>query len=531
MAIGSGIVRALGGDGDIAALTGPHTRVVDLRGRLAIPAFGDAHIHPVQGGLEGKRCTLLGARSGQDCLNEIGTYSASLPADAWVLGGGWSVTTFPGGAPAAADLDRVTGRRPAFLTNRDRHSAWVNTAALHAAGITDRTPDPPDGRIERDRSGAPAGTLHAGAVRLVADHIPPPTSAELTDALLSAQKFLHSVGITSVQDACVGDAGEIGIPDTFGTYLQAAIDHKLTMRVTGALWWDRSLGLNQIDRLLARRAAAEGIGYFRATSVKLMLDGVSETLTAAMSSPYLDGHGHGTSHYGNLFIDPDELAEVANQLSDHGFQLHFHAVGDRAVTAALDAVESLPRPARDSARHQIAHLRFVKPADLERFSRAGVVANFQPLLACDDEQNRTLTVPFVGPQRAAWQYRIGGVFGRAGRVAFGSGWPVSSPNPLQEMHVAVNRMLSRRLGRPGSPETSRPLLLAEAIPVDAALHAFTAGVAHVNHEDHMAGQLRPGMLADVVVLDRDLYSIPPSTIGDTSVAMTIASGHVVHGDE
>jgi predicted amidohydrolase YtcJ len=160
-----------------------------------------------------------------------------------------------------------------------------------------------------------------------------------------------------------------------------------------------------------------------------------------------------------------------------------------------------------------------------------VVANFQPLWACDDEQNYKLTVPFVGPERAAWQYRIGEVFRRAGRVAFGSDWPVSSPNPLQEMHVAVNRVLSARLGRPGSPETSRPLLPREAIPVDAAIHAFTAGVAYVNHEDHVTGALRLGMLADVAVLDRDLYTIPPDTIGDTSVAMTIASGQVVHGDE
>lgn len=531
IAMGGGIIRALGSNDDIRALTGPFTRVVNLRGRLAIPAFGDAHVHPVQGGLESRRCNLIGRRTRQECLDEIAAYSARLPPDAWVLGGGWSMPAFPGGIPSAADLDRVTGGRPAFLPNRDHHSAWVNTAALRTAGITARTPDPGDGRIQRDHSGAPVGTLHDGAMRLVADHVPPPTDKELTDALLTAQQFLHSVGITSIQDACVGDAGELGIPDTFRTYLRAAADRKLTMRVTGAQWWDRHLGLSQIDRLLARRAAAEGSGYFRATTVKMMLDGVCETFSAAMSSPYLDGHGRRTSHCGSLFIDPGELAEAASQLSDHGFQLHFHAVGDRAVTAALDAVESLPRPARDASRHQIAHLQFIRPTDLDRFARAGVVANFQPLWACDNEQNYMLTVPFVGSERAAWQYRIGEIFRRAGRVAFGSDWPVSSPNPLQEMHVAVNRVLSARLGRPGTPETSRPLLLQEAIPVDAALHAFTAGVAHVNHEDHVAGVLRPGMLADVVVLDHDLYTIPPSAIGDTSVAMTIASGQVVHGDD
>lgn len=529
-AIGNGIIRALGSDEDIRPLSGPFTRVVNLRGRLAVPAFGDAHIHPVQGGLDSRRCNLLGLRSRGRYLDQIAAYSDSLPPGAWVLGSGWSMTAFPEGAPTAADLDRVTGGRPAFLPHRDRHSAWVNSAALRLAGLSRRTPDPLDGRIERDRSGTPIGTLHGGAMRLVADKVPPPTTSELVEALLTAQKFLHSVGITSVQDACVGDAGELGIADTFGAYRRAAVDRKLSLRVTGAQWWDRRLGVSQIDRLLARREAAEGSGYFRATTVTLMLDGVCEAFTAAMGTPYLDEHGRRSTHRGNLLMEPAELAEAAGRLSDHGFQLHFNAAGDRAVTTALDAIESLPRPARDSARHHIAHLRFIRPTDLSRFARSGAVATFQPLRACDSEQNQ-LTVPFVGPERAAWQYRIREVFRCAGRVAFGSHWPVSSPNPLQQIHVAVNRMLSPRLAGAGSPGASRPLLPAEAIPVDAALHAFTAGVAHVNHEEHVTGTLRPGMLADIAVIDHDLYSIPPSAIGDASVAMTVASGQVVHGDE
>ena len=531
MAIGGGMVRALGSEDDVRAYTGPYTRVIDLRGRLAIPAFGDAHVHPVLGGLDGQRCNLLGRRTAQECLVQIAGHSGRLPRDAWVVGGGWSNSAFPGGVPSAAELEKVSGGRPAFLLNRNHHSAWVNTTALRLAGVTGSTPDPADGRIERDSSGQPTGVLHDGAVRLVSAYVPAPTAAELAEALLSAQRFLHSVGITSVQDACVGEADEMGIPDTFGTYLRAATDHRLSMRVTGALWWDRSLGLSQVDRLLARRAAADGSGYFRATAVKIMLDGVCESFSAAMGSPYLDGHGRETSHSGRLFIEPAELTEVARSLSDHGFQLHFHAVGDRAVTAALDAIEDLPRPARNTARHHIAHAQFIRPADLDRFARSGAVATFQPLWACDNEQNYLLAVPYTGPERAAWQYRIGEVFRRAGRVAFGSDWPVSSPNPLQQIHVAVNRMLSPRLGRPGSPETSRPLRPAEAIPVDAAVYAFTAGVAYVNHEDHVTGTLRPGMLADVAVLDRDIYTVPPETIGDTSVAMTIASGQVVHGDE
>ncbi len=356
---------------------------------------------------------------------------------------------FPGGTPTAADLDAVTGGRPAFLPNRDHHTAWVNSAALAIADITSSTQDPADGRIERDGAGNPTGALHDGAMRIVADYVPPPSQAELTTALLTAQRHLHSLGITSIQDACVGDAGEISIPDTFATYRLAAADRLLTCRVTGALWWDRFRGLHQLDTLQARREEADGGGYFRATSVKLMLDGVCETFTAAMGAPYLDGHGHATDHAGSLFIEPDELTEAVGRLADLGFQLHFHAIGDRAVAAALDALAALPEAQRISGRHHIAHLQFISPADLERFARLRVTGNFQPLWACKDEQNDRLTLPFVGLERANWQYRIASLLRMGTRIAFGSDWPVSSADPLQELHVAVNRVLSSRLGRAG----------------------------------------------------------------------------------
>ena len=531
-AIGAGVIKALGSDDQIREHIGPRTRIVNLRGRLAIPAFGDAHIHPVQGGLESLRCNLVGSRTRQQCLDEIAAYCDNLPPDSWVLGGGWSMSSFPGGTPTAADLDAVTGGRPAFLPNRDHHSAWVNTAALNLAGVTERTPDPADGRIERDHAGFPAGALHEGAMRLVGQHVPAATAVELMAGLAAAQQHLHALGITSIQDACVGTAGELGVPDAFDTYLRAAADRMLTLRVNGSLWWDRFRGLGQLADLQSRReAAGNGAGNFRATTVKLMLDGVCETFTAAMGAPYLDGHGHPTDHAGSLFIDPYELREAARQLSGLGFQMHFHAIGDRAVTVALDTLAALPAERRTAGRHHLAHLQFISPPDLDRFASLGVVANFQPLWACEDDQNTDLTVPFVGQERASWQYRIGAVLRHGACVAFGSDWPVSSADPLQEMHVAVNRVLSARLGEAGAKETTTPLLPAEAITVDAAVDAFTRGVAYVNHEDDMAGTLAPGMRADIAVLDQDLYAITPGEIGDTSVKLTIAGGRVVHGDE
>jgi hypothetical protein len=446
-----------------------------------------------------------------------------------VTGGGWTMSAFPGGLPTAADLDTVTGGRPAFLPNRDHHSAWVNTAAMTIAGIDAGTQDPADGRIERDESGRPTGALHDGAMRLVSAYVPAATEAELLTGLVAGQSHLHSLGITSFQDACVGAAGELGMPDSFGTYLMAADYGMLDSHVVGALWWDRDRGLGQIDDLLARREQATE-GRFRATTVKLMLDGVCETFTAAMSAPYLDRSGHPTDHSGRLFIEPEELAEAVRRLGAAGFQLHFHAIGDLAVTTALDALAALPADERRAARHHLAHLQFITPRDMARFAELGVVANFQPLWACAEIQMEELTLPFVGAERALWQYQIGSLLRLGTRVAFGSDWPVSSADPLQEIHVAVNRVLSERLGRPGMPECVNPFLPDQAITVDAAVDAFTSGVAWVNHSEDVAGRLLPGMRADVAVLDQDLFTIAPRDIGSTSVVTTVAGGTVVYGD-
>ena len=537
LAVRGGLIQAVGTDEEIRQVTGPGTRVVPLRGRLALPAFGDAHVHAVAGGLESLRCNPLGLRTRQDSLAAVAAYCAGLDPDAWVLGGGWTMAAFPGGLPTAADLDPITGGRPAFLPNRDHHSAWVNTVALERAGIDAHTPDPPDGRIERDEAGRPTGTLHDGAMRRVAAHLPSPGAAELRAGLLAAQAHLHSLGITRFQDACVGAADELGIPDAFDTYRQAAEDGTLTCHVVGALWWDRSRGLGQIDDLLARReragrggSEAGTRGRFRASTVKLMLDGVCETFTAAMSAPYLDRHGHPTEHQGRLFIDPETLAGATGRLAAEGFQLHFHAIGDRAVATALDALAALPTGQRRAGRHHLAHLQFIAPRDMDRFRALDAVANFQPLWACNEPQMEEMTLPFVGPERATWQYQIGSLIRGGTRIAFGSDWPISSADPLQEMHVAVNRMLSERLGQAGEPACARPFLPAQAITVDNAIGAFTSGVDWVNHEEHTAGTLLPGLRADVAVFDQDLYAIPPGAIGDTSVVLTVASGNVVFGD-
>ena len=224
------------------------------------------------------------------------------------------------------------------------------------------------------------------------------------------------------------------------------------------------------------------------------------------------------------------LSEATRRLAAAGFQLHFHAIGDRAVAVALDTLEALPAAQRQAARHHLAHLQFIAPRDLGRFKALDAVANFQPLWATADPQMEELTIPFVGAERSAWQYQIGSLVRRGTRIAFGSDWPVSSADPLQEIHVAVNRVLSERLGRRGERECTDPFQPEQAITVTDAIDAFTAGVAWVNHSEDVAGRLLPGMRADVTVLDQDLFAIPARDIGGTSVVMTVAGGTVVYGD-
>ncbi len=522
-------ISALGTDDEIRDLLTPRTRVINLRGRLVIPSFGDAHVHAVNAGLESLRCNLLGLRTRDECLATIKSFAAGLPGDAWVLGGGWSMEGFPDG-PLAVDLDQICGGRPAFLPNRDHHTAWVNSAAIERAGIGPETADPFDGRIERDQGGGATGALHDGAMALVGRIVPSPPATELANALSIAQTTLHSLGITHWQDACVGNAPELGVVDTYDAYRSAGLDGRLSARVVGAQWWDRNRGLEQIPELATRREAASA-GPFRATSVKMMLDGVCETATAAMSKPYLGLPAANKGHRGNLFLEPDLVKAAVAALDADGFQVHFHAIGDRATTLALDALEALPVSRRGRGRHHLAHLQFISPSDLPRFAPLGAVANFQPLWACSDPQMEELTLPLVGPERADWQYSIGTLLRSGARVAFGSDWPVSSPDPLQEIHVAVNRTLSECYGRAGTPECERPFRESEAITVLEAVDAFTKGVAFVNNDEVGLGSLLPGAPADLVVLDRDIFRVERRTLGETSVAVTVAAGRVVHGEE
>ena len=508
-------IVAIGSARDVASLVGPATRLVDLRGRTVLPGFQDAHCHPVHGGLALIRCELHGLRGVGTYTDAIRRYADANPDEAWIRGDGWSMDDFPGGNPPKAVLDAVVPDRPVAVSSRDGHSLWVNSRTLAIAGITAATADPVDGVIIRDEHGEPAGTLHEGATDLVEAIQPRDTPAELERGLVLGQAYLHGLGITAWQDASVEPLDE-------AAYRAVAGRGELTGRVVGALWWDRERGAGQIEELVERRARG-AIGGFAPTSVKIMQDGVLENFSGALLEPYRDAAGRPTDNIGRSFIDAQALKQHVTDLDRLGFQVHFHAIGDRAVREALDAFEAaLVENGRTDNRHHISHIQVIHPADIPRFRRLGVAANMQPLWAAHEGQMDNLTIPFLGPERAGWQYPFASLRRSGTMLCAGSDWAVSTPDPLLQMEVAVNRVSPELRGR------AKPFLPSERLTLPDAIAAFTTGTAFVQHMDDETGSLEPGKLADLVVLDRDLFDREAGEIGDARVVATFVGGIAVH---
>jgi predicted amidohydrolase YtcJ len=518
VAVRDGRIAAVGPDAVVATWIGPRTRVIELRGRTVTPGFQDAHVHPVHGGLGMLRCDLHEDLQSGPGYDKIEAYARSHPDEAWIRGGGWYMAAFEGGTPRREDLDRIVPDRPVFLTNRDGHGAWVNSKALELAGITAATTDPSDGRIERDPDGTPSGTLHEGAMDLVTRLMPDDTPAELEEALRLGQRHLHGFGITAWQDAIVEPQAEER------AYVALAGTGGLTGRVVGALWWDHHRGAEQIDEFVERRRTT-AIGRYAPTSVKLMMDGVLENFTGALLEPYLDRHGAMTDNRGLLQIDPAGLASWVPAIDALGFQPHFHAIGDRAVRVSLDAVEAARRANGPSdTRPHIAHIQLIHPDDIPRFRELGVVANAQPLWAGHDDQMDVLTIPFLG-DRWTWQYPFRSLRAAGAVVAMGSDWSVSSPNPLWEMHLAVERKQPVEY-----IANSAVLLPEERLDLIDALAGFTCNAAYVNHLEGVTGSIEVGKYADLAVLDRDLFDRGAGRIGDVRAIGTFIEGVAVFED-
>jgi predicted amidohydrolase YtcJ len=506
-------IVAVGTDDDVRPFRGPATEVTSLPGRMVVPGFQDAHVHPSVGGRNLLNVNLDDLHSKQDYLDRIKAVADANPDLEWIVGGGWYNTVFTDtGGPRKEDLDAVVPDRPVFLLNTDVHAGWANSRALELAGYSASSPDPWDGYLVRDPDGSPTGTLQEGAaydvLRTVAAQ---PSVAQWKTYLLRAQQELHALGITGWQDAWVE-------PDLLRAYRELADEGSLTARVVASMWWDRHRGMDQVDRLVEQRGWATG-GTLHATTVKIMLDGCPETCTGSMLEPYEGAFGERHDR-GIQFIEAEALTEAVVALDALGFQVHQHALGDRAFRSGLYAIEAARTTnGWNDARHHIAHIQLPDPADLPRLRRLGVVANLQPFWAQPDPVIEEITVPRVG-ERASRLYPFASIAATGAQLCAGSDWPVTTPNPWLELEVAVTR-------RPPGASDAEPLDASERLDLATAMAAFARGSAFVNHDDE-AGVLAPGMRADLVVLDRDPFDRSLGPIGATSVDLTIASGRVVH---
>jgi predicted amidohydrolase YtcJ len=482
---------------------------------MIVPGFQDAHVHPSVGGRNLLNVNLDDLHAKDDYLARIRAFADAHPDLPWITGGGWYNPVFAATeGPRKEDLDAIVPDRPVFLINTDVHAAWANTKALELAGITADTPDPWDGYFVRDPDGTPTGCLQEGAAYdLWRTVLPRPDTAGWVECLKVAQRELHALGITAWQDAWDEE-------DLLRAYRQMDDTGDLTMRVVASLWWDRHKGMDQVDDLRTMREWGTA-GLVNASTIKIMLDGCPESCTGSVLHPYEgpfgDRHGLGIQ-----FVEAEALKEAVTALDGLGFQVHQHALGDRAVRGALDAVEAARAAnGRNDNRHHLAHLQIPDPADLPRLRDLGVIANMQPYWAQPDPMIEEMTTPRVGAERAARLYPIGDVRASGAVLAFGSDWPVTTPNPFLEMEVAVTRQV------PGEPEAG-VLHPSQRIDLQAALAAFTRGSAYVNHDDD-AGTIAEGKRADLAVLDRNLFDRSQGAIGEATVTATVASGRIVHG--
>jgi predicted amidohydrolase YtcJ len=505
MVVRDGQIVYVGDDAGTRAYEGRNATIIDLSGKAVFPGFHDTHTHLLMDGTSRLYVDLFDATTVEALVDTVWTWAEQNSAAPWVQGGGWSMATFEGRLHKS-QLDAVVPDRPVFLVSSDAHTAFVNSVALELAGITSATPDPKDGKIERDGVGEPTGVLHESACERVAELLPPYPVERVDEGLAQAMQQANQFGITTIVDASVRDWMLAG-------YSRAEAQGSLTLRVHGAVWASPELldDLGQIDALRSQYSSER----IRVDSVKLFVDGLIESETAVMLEPYTTGT-NGTPIYSD-----EELHEAAIRLDAMGFQLHAHVIGDGATRQFLDTLEAVieANGSRDR-RPQLAHLEVVHPDDWPRLAALGAHANFQMLWAYPDPYIQELTRPLLGEQRSNYLYPIGALHAAGVTIVAGSDWAVSSMNPFEAIEVAVTRQ---------NPWTNDGEVLTpqHRIDLETAIRAYTSSAAEATFSEDLVGSLEVGKRADFVVVDRDPFAISASELSDVEVEATWLDGEAV----
>lgn len=534
VAIRAGRIVYAGTDRGALKYAGERTRVVDLGGRMLMPGLHDGHLHSLGGG-----SALIGlnfnyaAQTVPQFLKTIADHLAETAAeepDTWVTGQNWyAQAMLPKGTTVTRkDLDTLTTRRPIAISSSDGHTTVVNSRALTLAKITRDTPNPSGGLIEHDAAGEPTGVLQDNAAGLVTDLIPPADDAENTRYAQAALKALAAQGVTTFMEAGAGE-------QTLRVYTALAGTGELSARAHIALAVDltEETPLPRLKKLRSRydSGTARSRAAVHVHNIKIFLDGVLQApaQTAAVLEPYLvdDGHGHmvpGT-HTGQVYWPQEQLDAFLVEVAAAGFDPHTHAIGDRAVRAALDGFQAIRKAGHQRTRPAVAHAELVSPADIPRFHRLGAIASMGFHWAKPGPDSTDAVEPFLGPERFARYEPEGAIFRAGGTVSLGSDWPVDPLNHWEALRVVVMRTAAA-----GSPYASRGVMTPnQRLLRRTAVRAATMNAAYQLRQDHHTGSVEKGKLADLIVLDRNILRVPADEIGSTKVLLTLVGGEPVHG--
>lgn len=527
MAVKDGKIVFIGSNAEAEAYVGEGTSVTDLQGKAVFPGFTDSHAHLPDGGATILGLGLSGLSSAEEVLAAVKAYADAHPDLPVIFGAGWELSLFPDAHPKKELLDAIVPDRPVFLEAADGHNGWVNSAALEKAGVDASTADPLNGRIERDADGKPTGTLREAAMGLVSPIVPEVSVVDSVANLKAAFAYQNAHGITATIDAAIMNDNKqeaylelskrADLPQRVRVSLLAA-DEMVTSIVTAE---NAKTTVNTLEERRARfRAASKG--RLDAEAVKIFVDGVLENYTGSLLEPYVNVP-LGPDHAGETNMSEQALNSYVEALDKADFQVHMHAIGDRAVRVGLNAVEgAINANGRSDHRHHISHLELVQPEDIKRFKPLGVTANMQTLWHYNDAYISDLTEPFLDEKLHRWLYPAKSFVEAGTNIVWGSDWPVSSSNPFQSIEVAVLRK---------DPDNAddKPWNAVEAITVDDMIHALTINGAYLMGQEDIRGSLEAGKEADFIILDADPYKVTPEDISEIKVQQTFVGGACVHG--